>query len=144
MNSIKLATAGILVFAVGALGACHSGPEGHYSLDKGAMKKEMQAQIAKMPKEQQAFAGFALAMIDAMKMDVELKSGGKLHATSTMPAMEKGKPGKTESKDGTWRKDGTKLILTIDGDDMSCEQKGKALNCKGSKPNDPPMVFVKS
>lgn len=144
MKFIKLATAGILVLSVGGLAACHSGPEGKYSLDKTEMKKEMDAKIAKMPKEQQAFAKLASAMIDAMNMEVELQSGGKLQATSTKPSLDKDAPAKTESKTGTWRKDGEKIILTIDGKDMNCDQKDKSLSCSGDKPGEPPMVFVKS
>jgi hypothetical protein len=144
MRFTKLATAGILVLAVGGMAACHSGPEGKYSLDKTEMKKQMETKVAKLPKEQQAFAKLATAMIDAMNMEVELQSGGKLHATSTKPAFEKGKPAKTESKDGTWHKDGEKLILTIDGKDLKCDQTGKSLSCTGDKPGEPPMVFVKS
>ena len=144
MRFIKLATAGILALSIGGLTACHSGPEGKYSLDKTEMKNEMKAQIAKMPKEQQAFAGLALAMIDAMNMEVELQSGGKLQATSTKMSLDKDKPAKKESKTGTWKKDGEKVILTIDGKALNCDQKGKSLSCHGDKPNEPPMVFVKS
>lgn len=144
MKSIKLGAALAIVLSASALAACHSGPEGKYSLDKSAMKTAMQAEIAKMPKEQQAFAGLATAMIDAMDMSVELQSGGKLEATSTMPSMDKGAPAKTDKKTGSWKKDGEKVILTIDGKDLSCDPDAKSLKCASDKPGEPGLVFVKS
>ncbi len=144
MKLIKLITAGVLVISAGAVTACHSGPEGKYSLDKTEMKKAMEAKIAKLPAEQQGFAKLATAMVDAMDMKLDVQSGGKLEATSTMPSMQPGAQAKTEQKTGSWRKDGEKVILTIDGKDLSCDQKDKSLSCQPDKPDDPPMVFVKS
>ncbi|MEB2313198.1 MAG: hypothetical protein OZ921_16325 [Sorangiineae bacterium] len=143
MISMKSIALGALVVAMGALSACKGGgPEGKYTLDKDVMKKAMQAEIAKLPPEQQAMGGLMTALVDAMDMQIELKSGGTLSATSSLPD-EPGKPPKTDSKEGTWKQEGTKIIMTIDGKPESCELKDKTLNCATDKPGEPGLVLKK-
>ena len=78
------------------LAGCQSGPEGTYQLDKTEMKKAMEAELAKKPKEEQGFGKLAIAMIDAMDMSVELKKDGVLEMTSTKPVFKKGELAKTK------------------------------------------------
>lgn len=143
MKFIKFTTS-VVALSVLGLTACHGGPEGTYKLDKTAMEKAMNAKIAKLPKEQQAFAGMATAMIEAMNVQLKIESGGKAEITTTMPAFEKGKPAQTKTESGTWRKKGDKVILTKEGKDTTCQQDGKKLKCPSDRPSDPPMVFIKS
>jgi hypothetical protein len=142
MKLIKFTTS-VVALSVLGLTACHGGPEGTYKLDKTEMKKAMEAKIAKLPKEQQAFAGMATAMIEALNVQLKLESGGKAEITTSMSGMDKGSD-KAKTESGTWRKDGNKVILTNKGKDTTCEQDGKELKCPGDHPDDPPMVFVKS
>lgn len=143
MKLIKFTTA-VVALSVLGLSACHGGPEGTYKLDKTQMKQQMNAKIATMPKDQQAIAKFTAAMIDATNVELKIESGGKTQMTTTMPAFHKGQPAKTKTSTGTWRKDGNKVILTQEGKDTQCQQKGKKLTCASDHPNDPPMIFIKS
>ena len=135
--------------AVGLLGstflftACKGGPEGTYKLDKGAMKEAMEAEIKKMPKEQQGFAKFMLGMIDAMDMKLTLKSGGELEMEATTPSMSKDKKAKTETKKGTWKAEGETITLSADDKELECKREEKKLECESGKKKDPPMVFIK-
>ncbi len=119
------------------------GPEGTYKLDKAEVKKNMEAEIAKMPADQQGFAKLGLAMIESMDMTVELQSGGKLKMKSSMPSLEEGKPPKTEEKEGTWKVEGDSVVLTSDGKPTKCAKSGGKLSCEPEKKGDPTLVFVK-
>ena len=124
-----------------ALAACGS-VEGTYKLDKAEMKKSMEAEIAKMPADQQGMAKLALAMIDAMDMSIELKSGGKAEMKASMPGLTE--KGKDESKTGEWRKEGDKVIIKGDGKEMTCATGGGKLTCESGKPGEPKVVLIKS
>src|SRR5437773_1130504 len=143
MNIVKTFAAALVLGSFGLAG-CNSGPEGTYKLDKAEVKKGMEAEIAKMPADQQQFAKLGLAMIDAMDMTMDLQSGGKLKMKSTMPSFDKGKPAKTEEKDGTWKAEGDSLTLTADGKPLKCTKSGTKLSCDSDKASDPKLVFVKS
>jgi hypothetical protein len=133
-----------LLLALGAT-ACKGGPEGSYALDKEDMKKSMEAEIAKMPEDQQGFGKFALVMIAAMDVKLELKKGGEATMTTTKPTLKEGEAPKTETKTGKWRKEGENVIITSeDGKDMNCAVAEKKLTCTGDKPGKPGMVFQKS
>lgn len=142
MKLMKFATAALLPLALG-LTACQGGPEGAYKLDKAEMKKAMEAEIAKMPEEQKAFAGLAIAMIDAMDMSLEIKSGGDLEMKATMPSLKEGEASKTETKTGKWKKDGEKYVLDMDGKSTSCTLADKKLTCASEKKGEPSLVFIK-
>lgn len=130
-----------LAFSGLVIGGC-GGPEGTYKLDKGEMKKSMEAEIAKMPPDQQGFAKLGLAMIDAMDMTVELKSGGKLKLKTTKPSVTGG-DAKVEEKDGTWTANGDSIVLTSDGKPTNCTKSGGKLSCEDDKKGGQ-LVFVKS
>jgi hypothetical protein len=145
MSIRKIVTTSALALATSFLLACGGGPEGTYKLDKSEMKKSMEAEIAKMPADQQGFAKMGLAMVDAMEMSLELQSGGKLKMKSTLPnLMDKDKPAKTEEKDGTWKMDGESVVLEADGKPLKCAKSGGKLTCAGQKEGEPGLVFVKS
>lgn len=127
------------------LTACGGGGiEGNYELDKAEMKKGMEAEIAKLPADQQGFAKLALAMIDMMSMSMSLEAGGKVKVKSTTPSLDKGKPSKTEEKEGTWKAEGDKVTITADGKPITCTKSGSKLSCQSEKKGDPAMIFNKS
>ncbi len=144
MNTVQIARIASLAFATVLFAGCGGGVEGTYKLDKAEAKKMMEAEIAKMPAEQQGFGKLGLAMIDSMEMSVELQSGGKLKTKSSMPnLMDKDKPAKTEEKDGTWKLDGDAVVLETDGKPVKCAKSGSKLTCTGEKKGEPTLIFVK-
>ncbi|HLM72330.1 MAG TPA: hypothetical protein VK459_06555 [Polyangiaceae bacterium] len=147
MSITKTFTTAALALATSFLiaGCSGGGVEGTYKLDKTEMKKSMEAEIAKMPADQQGFAKLGMALVDAMDVSVELQSGGKMKMKSTMPnLMDKDKPAKTDEKDGTWKMDGESVVLEADGKPMKCAKSGGKLTCSGQKEGEPTLVFVKS
>lgn len=142
MKITKLASGLVLAFAF--LAGC-GGPEGTYKLDKEAMKKAMEAEIEKKPKEEQGFAKLGMAMIEAMDITLEVKSGGKYTMKTSMPnLMGSDKANKEESEDGDWTVDGDKIDLKGSKDSTSCKFDGKKIECAGKKDGDPGITFVKS
>ena len=131
----------LLVLALSAIGlvAC-GGVEGTYKLDKEETKKSMEAEIAKMPADQQAFAKLGMAMADKMDATLELKKDNTVSMTMTMDGKPEGK-----EKSGTWKKEGDDVVLTSDGKDMKCAKSGKKLTCTDHHASgDTTMVFTKS
>ena len=133
MKLVKLAP--VATLALLGLAGC-GGPEGKYTLDKDATKAAIDSgSDAKDAKE------FGKAILEAMDMTIEIKSGGKFDATSSIE-MEKGKKEeKTES--GDWTKEGDKLTLKGAKDPMTCTIEGSKLLCaSGEKKGS--FVFKKS
>lgn len=146
MSITKTFTTAALALATSFLIAgCGGGVEGTYKLDKSEMKKSMEAEIAKMPADQQGFAKLGMALVDTMEMSMDLQSGGKMKMKSSMPnIMDKDKPAKTDEKDGTWKMDGDSVVLEMDGKPTKCAKSGGKLTCAGQREGDPALVFVKS
>jgi hypothetical protein len=144
MTNARTFAAVTLFFAALGVAGCGRGVEGTYKLDKAEVKKAMEGELAKMPADQQPFGKLALGMVDKMDITVELRPGGKLKMTTTVPALEPGKPAKTDSRDGTWKVDGDNVVLEADGKPTKCTKSGPRLNCASDKQGEPPMVFVKS
>jgi PBP1b-binding outer membrane lipoprotein LpoB len=144
---MKIAKALVASIALATLGlaGCGGGVEGTYKLDKAEMKKSMEAEVAKLPADQQGFAKLAVALIDTMDMSMELQSGGKLKMKATMPSLDKDKPAKTDEKDGTWKVDGDSVMIDAgDGKGaIKCAKGGGKLTCEPGKKGDPVLVFVK-
>lgn len=142
---MKLATTLVtMTLAALALAGCGGGgPEGTYKLDKAEVKKNAEAQIAKLPAEQQKFAQLGLAMIEAMDMSLELQPGGTLVMKSSMPSLDKDKPAKTDEKKGTWKLDGDAVVIDDGKQPIKCNRGGGKLTCEGKKADDPKLVFVK-
>jgi hypothetical protein len=133
-----------LAFAGLGLAGCGGGVEGTYKIDKAEMKKTMEAEVAKMPAEQQGFAKLALGLIDAMDMTIELQAGGKAKTKMTSPTLDPAKPGKTEEKEGTWKAEGETVEITTDGKSVKCTKGPNKLTCTGDKKGEPTLVLVKS
>lgn len=146
MNIARALVGVIFAATLGLVGCGGGGPEGTYKLDKAEVKKAMEAEVAKMPADQQGLAKLGLALIDAMDMSLTLESGGKLKAKSSSPSLDPSKPGKTEEKEGTWKAEGDSLTLdTGDGKPLKCTKSGSKLSCTSATPKqgDPTLVFVK-
>jgi len=143
MLRAPLFIAALALAAAPSLAGCGGGVEGNYKLDKAEMKKSMEAEIAKMPKEQQGFAQLAMAMIDGMEMSMELQPGGKLKTKSTTPGFGKDKPAKTEEKNGTWKAEGDAVTIETEGKPVKCTKGAGKLTCQGDKKGEPALVFVK-
>lgn len=145
MSIAKIVTTLALASSFALAGCGGGGVEGTYKLDKTEMKKSMEAEIAKMPADQQGFAKLGMALVDAMDMSMELQAGGKMKMKSSMPnIMEKDKPAKTEEKDGTWKVEGETVIIETDGKPVKCAKSGGKLTCEGQKQGEPSLVFNKA
>ena len=144
MIRTTLHAAALALFAA-TLAGCGGGVEGTYTLDKAEMKKSMEAELAKLPADQQGMGKLGLALVDAMDMKLDLKSDGKVEMTSTMPSFTKGDKPKVESKTGEWRKEGDKVVIKADKE-MSCKAADKKLTCEpvGGKKGETALVFVRS
>jgi hypothetical protein len=135
------------LLVLGALALVGCGVEGTYTLDKAESKKNAEAEIAKMPADQQTMAKSMLGMFDDMNVSIELKSGGTYSSKMTMKGLNDGK----EKEDtGTWKKDGDTITIstkTPGGNDkeIKCTKSGKSLSCtEGSEKNKMTMVFTKA
>jgi hypothetical protein len=119
-----------LTSAVACKGA---GPEGTYKLDKAETKKAMEAEVAKMPADQQGMAKFGLAMVDAMDITFKLNPDGKAEMSSSV-SMEPGKPPTTKTEAVTWAQSGDGITVSGGKEPMTCKLAGKQLTCtSGSK-----------
>jgi len=137
MKNSKLLACALAV--IGLVGC--GGVEGTYKLDKDETKKAMEAEIAKMPADQQAFAKLGMAMADKMDMTLELKKDN----TVSMKMSMDGKDSKEET--GTWKKEGDDVVLTNGNDkkDMHCKKDGKKLTCiEKHNSGDSTIVFSKT
>ena len=137
---MKISKLLVVALSVVGLAGC-GGVEGTYKLDKDETKKQMEADIAKMPANEQQFAKLALAMADKMDATLELKKDNTAAFTVTMDGKADGK-----EKTGTWKKEGDEVILSNgDGKDMHCKKAGKKLTCTEKRASgDETMVFTKS
>jgi hypothetical protein len=137
---MKISKLLVVALSVVGLAGC-GGVEGTYKLDKDETKKQMEADIAKMPANEQQFAKLALAMADKMDATLELKKDNTAAFTVTMDGKADGK-----QKTGTWKKEGDEVILSNgDGKDMHCKKAGKKLTCTEKRASgDETMVFTKS
>ncbi len=128
----------VVELAVVGLAGC-GGVEGTYKLDKDETKKAMEADIAKMPADQQQFAKLGMAMADKMDATLELKKEGAMSMKFSMDGKEE------KEKTGTWKKDGDDVVLSSDGKDMKCSKSGKKLTCIDKHASgDTTTVFTKS
>ncbi|MCC6553680.1 MAG: hypothetical protein IT372_11755 [Polyangiaceae bacterium] len=143
MNIAKTVAAAIAIATFGLAG-CGGGVEGTYKLDKTEMKKAMEAEVAKLPADQQGMAKLGMALIEAMDISLELQSGGKLKMKSTMPSFDKDKPAQTKEEDGTWKEEGDSIVLDNgDGKPVKCAKGAGKLSCDPEKKGEPGFVFVK-
>ena len=134
MKNSKLFACALAV--VGLVGC--GGVEGSYKLDKDETKKAMEADIAKMPADQQAFAKLGMAMADKVDMSLELKKDNTATMKTTID-------GKDKEESATWKKEGDDVVLTSDGKDIHCKKDGKKLSCtKKHASGDSTMVFTKT
>jgi len=125
--------------AVAGLVGC-GGVEGTYKLDKEETKKAGEAEIAKMPADQQAMAKAMMGMADKVDATLELKKDNTMSMSMTMDGKPEGK-----EKTGTWKKEGDDVVLTSDGKDLKCAKSGKKLTCVDHHASgDSTMVFTKS
>jgi hypothetical protein len=127
--------------AVAGLVGC-GGVEGTYKLDKDETKKAAEADIAKLPADQQAMAKLMMSSdkMDKMDMTLELKKDNTISMKMTMD-------GKADAKEetGTWKKEGDDVVLTSDGKDIHCKKDGKKLSCvRKHASGESTTVFTKS
>ena len=144
MNIAKTVAATIALATFGLAG-CGGSVEGTYKLDKTEMKTAMEAEVAKLPADQQGMAKLGAAMLDAMDMTLELQAGGKAKLKTTMPSFEKDQPAKTKDQDGSWKMDGEAIVIDNgDGKPVKCTKNAAKLSCESQKKGEPSLVFVKS
>jgi hypothetical protein len=87
-----------------------------------------------MPQDQQQFARLALGMLDRMQATLTLGDDGDVALTLTFDGRD------DDVKKGTWRQEGTDVLLTSDGKDMRCTPGGTRLVCAEAKNT---MVFTR-
>ncbi len=133
----------VALTSLALLAGCKGGPEGTYKLDKEAMKTAMKAEIEKMPKDQQGFAELGLAMIEAMDITLEIKSGGKYDMKSSMPSLSKDKDKKEESESGDWTAEGDKIKLKGAKDEITCKFDSAKIECENEKEKGKPGLTFK-
>lgn len=138
MKSLKIIVIMGLFILVGA--CSKGGPEGTYSIDKSAMKKAFETEVAKMPKAQKAMASMFKGMIDSMKVDLTLKKDGKMTIKSEMSF---GGKTKKDTEEGTWKVEGKNITLS-GKKTMTCEFSGSEITCKKSKKMPFAIVYKKS
>lgn len=119
------------------------GPEGTYKLDKEAMKTAMKAEIEKMPKDQQGFGELGLALIEAMDITLEIKSGGKYDMKSSMPSLSKDKEKKEETESGDWSVEGDKIKLKGAKEELTCKLDSSKIECEGKEKGKTGFTFKK-
>ena len=146
--SISKIVTGVAVVTALFTTACNSGNvEGTYKLDKAEVKKSMEAELAKMPADQKEMGKLGLALIDAMEIELTLAADGKAKMKTSMAGLGAlggdDKAGKPEEKSGTWKKDGDKVVIDIDGKPSKCTPTGSALKCDPEKAGDPALTFKK-
>jgi len=141
MENVPMKNSKLLVVALAVVGlAGCGGVEGTYKLDKEDTKKAMEADVAKMPADQQQFAKLGMAMMDKMDATLELKKDNSMSMSMSMDGKSDGK-----EKTGTWKKEGDDVVLTADGKDLKCQKSGKKLTCTDKRASgDTTMVFTKS
>jgi outer membrane murein-binding lipoprotein Lpp len=143
MKMQKLITMSALTASALVVAACGS-VEGSYKLDRAEMKKTMEADIAKLPEDQQAMAKTAFGLIDLMDINLELSSGGKAEMKMSMAGHED--KAKEKNQTWEWKKDGKKVVIKSgDGKEISCDAEGGKLTCEGGAAGGmTKLVFVKS
>ncbi len=141
MKNSKLLACALAV--IGLVGC--GGVEGTYKLDKDETKKAAEAEIAKLPADQQAMAKMMLGgdKMDKMDMTLELKKDNTISMKMTME-------GKSDAKEetGTWKKEGDDVVLSSPekkDKDMHCKKDGKKLTCtEKHNSGDTTIVFTKT
>jgi hypothetical protein len=136
-RTVRIAIALSFIFMVGA---CKGGsPEGTYEIDKDAVKKAIEAEIAKMPKEKQAMAKGMAKMFESMKIEMKLEKGGKATMNTEMSF---GGKTKKDNEAGTWKVEGKKITLAFKKKPKTCDIDGSKITCT-EKGMPFPMVFKK-
>jgi hypothetical protein len=134
----------LVLCSVAFLAGCNAGPKGTYKLDKEAVKKAMEAEIAKKPKDEQAFAGLALALVEAMDITLEIKDGGKYEMKSSMPNLGGKGDKKEETESGDYTVEGDTITFKGGKEEMKCKFDASKIECASKKEGDPPTFFKKS
>jgi hypothetical protein len=113
-----------------------------YAIDKAETKKTLEAEIAKAPADQQAMGKLVMSLFDQMEMSLELKKGGEAEMKMSRPTLATGGEAKSETKKGTWSKDGSNGIVDSDGKKMTCALDASKLTCEASDKSQR-LVFMK-
>jgi hypothetical protein len=133
----KFAIVATVLFAVSCKGGSLAGT---YTLDKAAMDKAMDEQIAKLPADKQEGAKFGKELMKLMDIKMTLNDGGKGEMATTMPSLKEGEKPKTEAQAITWEKKDDKVTISDGKKPITCSVDGSKLTC-GDK--DMTLVFVK-
>jgi|SoiMetStandDraft_5_1073268.scaffolds.fasta_scaffold238226_2 hypothetical protein len=149
--------AGIVTVALATVGlaACSSSVEGTYKLDTALLKKAMATEVAGQSGGGIVFDFFTNA-IDQVEMTLELQANGKVTFKSRLPTGGWAGPGRLqwstrEDKHGMWKTVGEAVVVTADGNSLTCARSWARLNCQSPKKRGLgegifffPLIFVKS
>ena|GEM_PF-6205655 len=111
--------------------ACRRSVAGRYQLDL----EETKACVAKAelddPEEAQ-MRDETIKLLALTTVDVSLDESGKLESTAQL----RGHAPRAQKSQGTWRADGTRVIMKVEGEgDTSCEVDGPRLRCEKPRRN---------
>jgi hypothetical protein len=113
------------------LGACRTSVAGRYELDLEATKVCVANAKLDDPEEAQ-MRDETIKLLALTTVDVLLGDSGQLQSTTQL----NGPAPRTQISRGTWRADGKRLIMKLEGEgDTSCEVDGPRLRCEKPKPN---------
>jgi hypothetical protein len=115
-----------IVGAAGLLG-CQSPIEGEYRLDFEQTKLEVEKNAAESA-EDAPRKDAVLRMLQNTELTFELAKGGKVRSTTKLTA--DGTQRTTSEKQGTWKRDGQRVIISEPSSpDTTCTRDGKLLRC---------------
>ena len=130
------------------LAGCSGDVNGTYALDKAAVKKALQTDLARQSGGGIVF-DFFTRMIDHVEMNVELQPSGKATMSSTLQTGGYTGPKQLkfvtiEDKDGTWKADGDTIVIAAGKNVRRCAKSRSKLNCEPDKKFPFPLFFVTS
>lgn len=129
------------------LAGCSNSVEGTYTLDKNALKRTMQAELAGQSGGGIVYDFFTRVM-DEAEMRVELQADGQVSLKTTLPTGGWAAPRQlkwitTEDQNGTWKADGEMIVITAAGNRLNCSKSRAKLSCQSQKQMPFPVLLAK-
>jgi len=103
-----------------------------WALDRDAMGKLYDAEVAKLPPMDRAAAKIGAEVMKLTDIRLTLHEGGKGEMATTKPTAERGGVGKVTTEALTWEQKGKELVLTGQKElkrGMKCTRAGQVLTC---------------
>lgn len=109
---------------------------GNWALDHKALKRGIQEKVKQLPPRFQKKVAGSFDLLDRLDLELRFFANGTARANSRFEIP--GKPPKTNEASGTWKLQGTRIILTMTGDTgiggtRICTLKSGKLFCPNKK-----------